>query len=106
MTKRKSRRTPGWADQPVSWAYSVSFKKPRGKRLRWVITSSQDEVEASRQANDYMKEADPGGGFVEYGISPTYLRHWVGYDEYITKDEYEYALNVKDVPWHMREMFE
>jgi len=92
MTKRKSYRAPGWEDRPVSWAYSVSFKKPRGKTLLWVSTDSQDEVEASRQAQTWIEENRPNEGFIEYGISKTYWRHWGGYSEPIILEEYEFGL--------------
>ena len=91
MTKRKPYRPPGWEAQPVSWAFSVSFKKPRGKRLLWIATEAQDEAAASRQAQAYVEKNYPDEGFREYGISRTYWRHWRGYSEPITKDEYEYA---------------
>jgi hypothetical protein len=67
----------------------VAFKKPRGKRLLWISTDAQDEVKASRQAQRYVEENYPDN---EYGISRTYWRHWRGYSEPITKDEYEFAL--------------
>lgn len=91
MTKRKDYKAPGWESQPVSWSYSVSFKKPRGKRLLWISTDAQDQAEASRRANMYMDENRSGEGFREYGISKTYWRHWGGYSEPITEDEYEFA---------------
>jgi hypothetical protein len=95
MTKRKPYRPPGWEDQPVSWSFSVSFKKPRGKHLLWISTDTQDEVAASRQAQAYIKKKHPGEGLYEYGISRTYWRHWRAYSEPITKDEYEFALRRK-----------
>lgn len=92
MTRRKAYRPPGWEEQPVSWSFSVAFKKPREGRLLWISTTTQDEVKASRQAQAYVDENYPGKRFHEYGISRTYWRHWRGYSEPITKDEYEFAL--------------
>jgi len=92
MSKRKSYRQPGWERQPVSWAYSVAFKKPRSGRLLWVSTDKQSETEASKEAQAVMAEHHPDSDYLEYGISKTYWRHWGGYNEQITEDEYEFAL--------------
>lgn len=95
MTKRKEYKEPGWERQPVSWSFSVAFKKPRGKRLIWVSTESQNEVAASKEANSFMEKRYPGEGYIEYGISKTYWRHWAHYSTPITQEDYEYALSLK-----------
>lgn len=96
MTKRKHQRTAGWDRMQVFWSYSVAFKKPRGKRLYWITTNAQNETEASRKAETWMAKYFPRDDWeewVEYGISKTYSRHWGGYDETITREEYDWAVN-------------
>jgi len=81
----KHYRTPGWQQQPVFWSFSVAYKKPRGKRLSWVHTDAQDAAGASRQVS-------PTEGFIEYGVSKSFWRHWGRYNESITHEEYEAAV--------------
>ncbi len=92
MTRRKDYLEPGWQEQPVWWSYSVAFKRPRSGRLIWVSTSAQTVSEASREANETMGRHRPTGGYLEYGITKTYYRHFGGYDKQITKDDYDWAV--------------
>jgi len=52
----------------TSWVYSVGFKRRRSGRIIWVLTTSQDVVEASRQANAFMAQRHPNEGYQEYGM--------------------------------------
>lgn len=95
MTKKVHRRFPGWDQMQVFWSYSVAFKKPRSRRLYWVPTNAQEEADASNKAATWMAKHYPHADYeelAEAGISKTYWRHWGGYEEQITKEEYEWGV--------------
>lgn len=92
MTRRREYMEPGWSERPVWWSYSVGFKKPRGHRLLWISTSAQTVTEASKEAAALIAKHRPGEGFLEYGITKTYWRHFGGYDKPITKEDYDSAV--------------
>lgn len=69
--------------RPVSWVYSVAFKKRKGGKLRWLISTKQDVAEASKEAKGQLPKA-----WREYGASVTYLRQWETWTEVITQEQY------------------
>jgi hypothetical protein len=55
----------------MSWVYSVAFKRRNSAKLLWIQTTTQDVVEASKQARNLVAQRYPAAGYVEYGHSKT-----------------------------------